>query len=555
MEGSSAISNLVRKEACPFPGCGSSDAFAIYDDGHGYCFSCNEFKSTEGGATPADSGSSDGVPKKGLLSVDYVSIPERKLTEETCRKWDYGIATDKFGNKVQVANYRAEDGTRVSQKLRTAKKEFTILGESKLPLFGKWLWPPNGKYVTVTEGELDALSVSQNWCHKWPVVSVPNGAASAKKAIRENLEYLNSFETVVLMFDMDEPGQKAARDCATLFKPGQVKIARLPDGLKDANEALQKGKGEALISAFWNAETFRPDGVLDSGAVLNRLKHSKSLAPVCGFFVSKLDGMTKSFRQGELITICAGTGIGKSEFIREQALYCRSRGLKIGYVALEESVERSALGLVGLQLNKPIKFDERPLDAPGFEVAWDSTIKDHFYFFDHFGSLEESNLLNRLRYLRVSCEVDVIFLDHISIVVSGMETGDERRTFDNLMTKLRSLSEETGVAIILISHLKRPASGTPLEEGGQTSLSLLRGSASIAQLSDTVIGLERDQQDEERKDITTIRLLKCRWTGHTGFAGAVSYNRETGRLVEVDKEDLEALAQNTGVDSAVTSPF
>ena len=406
-------------------------------------------------------------------------------------------------------------------------------------MYGQWLWERGGKYLTITEGEIDALTVSQLNNHKWPVVSVPNGAQSAARAIRQNIEWIESFDKVVFMFDTDDPGIKAAKQCAALLRPGKAKIARLP--YKDPNECLLKGAGSAIIESFWHAEEYRPDGILGSDAVLNRLRSTKSLMPVASFFVEKLDGMTKGIRCGELVTVCAGTGIGKSEFVREQALHCREKGLRIGYVALEESVERSALGLIGLKLNRPIKFDERPLETSGFEPAWESTIKDYFYFFDHFGSLEEENLINRLRYLRVGCQVDVIILDHISIVVSGMESVDERRTFDTLMTKLRSLSEETGVVVILISHLKRPISGTPLEEGGQTSLSLLRGSASIAQLSDTVIGLERNQQDEERKDITTIRLLKCRWTGNSGVAGSLVYNRVTGRMIEIEPEQEKML--------------
>jgi len=529
-------SKLIRHQACD--NCASSDACAVFDDGHKYCFSCSTY-------FPGDIAVIISVPnedrlprpKPALKEYSCISIPERKLTEESCKKWSYG--TDSAGN--HVANYLEPGSSEtVAQKLRTKDKKFTILGDAKkMSLYGQWLWQKGGKYLTITEGEIDALSVSQVNNHKWPVVSVPNGAQAAPKAIRENLEWVESFDTVVFMFDTDEPGIQAAKACAAILKPGKAKIARLP--CKDPNECLQKGLGSAIIESFWHAEEFRPDGILGADAVLNRLRSTKSLQPVAGFFVKKLDIMTKGMRAGELVTVCAGTGIGKSEFVRELAFNCRERGLKIGYVALEESVERSALSLVGLKLNRPIKFDERPLETPGFEEAWEGTIKDYFYFFDHFGSLEEGNLLSRLRYLRVGCQVDVIILDHISIVVSGMETGDERRSFDTLMTKLRSLSEETGVVVVLISHLKRPATGTPLEEGGQTSLSLLRGSASIAQLSDTVIGLERDQQNELTKDVTTVRLLKCRWTGFTGFAGCVVYNHETGRLIEIDKEQEKLL--------------
>jgi twinkle protein len=127
-----------------------------------------------------------------------------------------------------------------------------------------------------------------------------------------------------------------------------------------------------------------------------------------------------------------------------------------------------------------------------------------------------------------------IVLDHLSIVVSGISSsdgGDERRLIDNTMTALRSLVEELGCGMILVSHLKRPE-GRGHEEGAQTSLAHLRGSAAIAQLSDLVIGLERNQQDKETRDVTQVRILKNRFTGETGLAVALHYDRGTGRLSE-----------------------
>ena len=52
--------------------------------------------------------------------------------------------------------------------------------------------------VVVTEGELDAMSVSQCQNNKFPVVSVPSGAASAKKYIKRELEWLSKFESIIL---------------------------------------------------------------------------------------------------------------------------------------------------------------------------------------------------------------------------------------------------------------------------------------------------------------------------------------------------------------------
>lgn len=523
-------SNFIGHVGCEK--CGSSDGNAAYDDGHTYCFVCRSSATSEDGEGsvqfPAVSRA------LGLIeNIEYSAIPKRGLHEATCKRWGYGFGIDKGGARVHVATYRDASGIAVAQKIRGANKTFAIRGNGKaMPLYGKWLWPAgSAKMIVVTEGELDALSVSQLTGLKWPVVSVPNGASGAAKACQTDLEYLESFSTVVFMFDNDAPGKTAAQECAALLAPGKAKIAVLP--LKDANECLVAGRGEEVIQAQWRAVPYRPDGIIDSDSVMAKLAVTKGIRTMCSFPLEPLTVLTKGMRPGEIVTICSGSGMGKTEFTREIALHARDAGLKIGYVALEESVERTALGLVGMRMGRQIRMLESPLLESGFQEAWDSTVKDYFFFFDHFGSLDSDNLLAKLRYLRVGCGVDVIVLDHISIVVSNMETDDERLSIDRLMTRLRSLSEETGVVILLVSHLKQPT-GRPLEEGGQTSLSLLRGSRSIGQLSDTVIGLERNQQDADGdRDTTTIRLLKCRWTGCTGIAGGMKYDHNSGRMTAI----------------------
>lgn len=114
---------------------------------------------------------------------------------------------------------------------------------------------------------------------------------------------------------------------------------------------------------------------------------------------------------------------------------------------------------------------------------------------------------------------------------------NERRTIDVLMTKLRSLVEETGVGMVLVSHLKRPPGEKGHEDGVQVRLSHLRGSGSIGQLSDSVIGLEGNQQDEEHKNIRTIRCLKDREGGETGILGYAKYIPDTGRLLPEEVEE------------------
>ena len=175
------------------------------------------------------------------------------------------------------------------------------------------------------------------------------------------------------------------------------------------------------------------------------------------------------------------------------------------------------------------------LNAEQFKSTFDDTLgTQRVFFYDHWGSLDGDNLINKIRYMARGCGCNYVVLDHISIVVSGMEGGDERRMIDNTMTKLRALAEEVNVGILMVSHLKRPQGNRGHEDGAKTSMAQLRGSAGIGQLSDIVIGCERDQQSEN-PNTTTVRVLKNRWTGETGIACYLEYDKDTGRMTETEQ--------------------
>tara|TARA_R110002020_G_scaffold20231_4_gene69219 strand:+ start:12627 stop:14282 length:1656 start_codon:yes stop_codon:yes gene_type:complete len=524
-------------EHIPCPSCGSQDNLAMYDDGHGYCFTpgCG-YHQTEVGETSI-------TQRKEKMKMDFVTgertpLQKRCLSQDTVNKWDYQIGTFK-GKKVQIANYRkAGSGEVVAQKLRFSNKDFLFIGDTKQAnLFGKHLFS-KGKMIVVTEGEIDAMSVSQAQGNKWPVVSISTGSGGAKRCLQREIEYLEGFETIILMFDQDEAGKKAVEECVPLFSPGKVKIAHLP--LKDASEMLQEGKEKDIISAIWSAQVWRPDGIVD-GRDLWHLISSEDTVESFPYPYSGLNSMTQGLRRGEIVTITAGSGVGKSQICREIGYSMMLQGQKLGYLALEENNKRTALGFVGLYLNKPIHLQNVECTTEELKEGFDNVVgTGNLFLYDHWGSVEPEHLFNKIRYLVRGMECDCIILDHISIVISGLTSGgDERRMLDFVMTKLRSLVEELQCALILVSHLRRPSGDRGHEEGVQTSLNQLRGTHGIAQLSDIVIGCERNQQSEDHPNLTTVRILKNRWTGETGICNAVEYSKETGRMVEVSTDNFE----------------
>jgi len=206
----------------------------------------------------------------------------------------------------------------------------------------------------------------------------------------------------------------------------------------------------------------------------------------------------------------------------------------IGLMFLEESVKKTAKSIMSLAIDKPLHLPDAVVEESELERAFKETLgTGRVYLFDHFGSTDINNIVNRVRYMAKALGCSYVFLDHISIIVSSQENGDERKAIDECMTKLRMLVQETGISLFVVSHLKRPENKGH-EEGAATSLAQLRGSGSIAQLSDMVIGLERNGQAEDliERHTTRVRVLKNRFSGMTGPACSLLYDKNTGRMLE-----------------------
>jgi twinkle protein len=520
------------------PQCGSRKAGTIYDDGSFHCHKCkhNTHAKKEGPLPKMIGRPAGGYPMIELGEVK--PLTKRKISLETCEKFGYSTGICK-GETVQVAVYRDSAGKPIAQHIRFKNKDFVWRGDAekaKLILFGRHLWRDKGKMIVITEGEIDAMSVSQLQGNKYPVVSVPNGAQSADDAIRANIDWLEQFDRVVFMLDNDEAGKKAAQVCAGLISPGKAFIADLP--LKDANDMLRADRGKEVIDAIWGAKEFRPDGIL-CGSELWEAVNDTSAFESTPYPWAGLNRILRGLRKREVCTFAAGTGVGKSEVVRQIAAHMHDHeDQRIGYIALEESKQRTALGFIGLELGQRLHVDGVS-DVPQEELkkAFEKTIGSGRYFlYDHWGSLDRPNLISRVRYFARGCKCSVVVIDHISIVVSGLEIDDERKAIDVLMTDLRSLAEELAISLIVICHVRR-IDGKSHEEGAQMSLAHLRGSGAIAQLSDTVVGLERDQQDEDNPNVTTVRVLKNRHTGETGVACYLNYDTETGRLTETEQPE------------------
>lgn len=510
-------SEFLRHEPCD--NCGSSDANSLYSDGHSYCFSCHHYVHGDGNVSHSYTNI--------MLQGDPVRLKGRNLTEETCKK--YRIYKD--GDLLRFHYYSA-DGQLVGAKVKTKDKQFRYEGDTDGTFFGQHLFPTSGKRVVITEGELDAASCYQAM-PGWSMVSLPSGAASAKKSIQKNLEWLQGYAEVCLFFDNDEAGYRAIQEAASVLPPGKVTIANLNHDYKDASDALQAKDTMAICKAIWDAKPYRPDGIVDARNLLE-LVTTPNPPNDHDYPFNGLNEKLHGIRYGELVTITAGSGIGKSSFCRDLCTNLLKKGERVGYVALEESNRRTALGLMSSALGKAYHLGEYSREE--LTKAYEATLSDwNLFLFDGFGSFDPDIIYNRIEYLASGFDTKVIFLDHLSILLSGLD-GDERRMIDSTMTKLRSLVERTGITLFLVSHLRRTTSDVNHEEGARVTLGQLRGSAAIAQLSDACIALERDQQSGSTDNATTVRVLKNRYSGEVGVACSLSYDLDTCKFHETKPE-------------------
>mgnify|MGYP003136157479 CR=1 FL=1 len=540
------VSQWPSRGSCPE--CGASKANVQHEDGHSYCFSCQtrfnkseENRNTSFKVINMSTETVLGRKTTGLIS----DIPDRKISKETAKK--YNTQVKKTGNIIthHIYQYFDEKGNHIANKIRQVQDK-KIWSEGKISeavLFGQNMFNQTGKYITVCEGELDAMSAYELMGSKWPCVSIKNGAAAALENCKQAFDYLNKFETIVLCFDNDRPGKESAQKVAQIFEPNKCKIVSLE--LHDANEYLKTGQREKFTQAWWNSKAYTPAGIINL-ADLGESLYDEFDCEICLYPWPKMNEKTYGLRTGELITFTSGAGMGKSSIIRE-LMYHLMMNTKdgIGVLALEESIRNTAFSIMSVEANARLYIKEVRKKFTDKQLRdWQKkTINTkRFYAFDHFGSISNDEILDRVRHMAKALDCKWIFLDHLSILVSGQEdNGDERKSIDILMTKLRALVEETGIALILVSHLRRPAGDRGHEEGKEVSLSHLRGSASIAHLSDSVIALERNQQaeDEYTANTTTIRILKNRYTGDTGVSCYLHYDKDTGRMTQVDNPFME----------------
>jgi twinkle protein len=471
-----------------------------------------------------------------LITGDVRALRQRGISEETARHFGYKVGSYR-GQQVHICPLHNLKGKLVAQQLRTQDKEFPILGDfTEMPMFGTKLWN-KGKKLIISEGSIDAMSISQVQDNKWPVISLPNGAGGAAKTIAANLPYFNGYEEIILMFDGDDAGEKAVAACAPLFPAGKCFVATI-NGYKDANEALMDGNSRAILEAMWGAKVYRPDGIVSLSDIREELE--KPVEWGMSWYLDTLNKVTYGRRKGEVYCVGAGTGVGKTDFLTQQIVHDMYVLEKtVGIFFLEQMPVETAIRIAGKQAGKMFHIPDGDWTKEERSQALDElTEADRLRMYDSFGVCEWDVVKSNIEYMHHAEGIEIFYIDHLTALATGQGT-DERVELERITSDIAKLAKRLNIIIIMVSHLATP-DGKPHEEGGRVSIRHFKGSRAIGFWCHFMFGLERNQQAEDltERQTTTFRVLKDRYTGQaTGLTFPLNYNHQTGKLYEASPFD------------------
>ena len=246
----------------PCKSCNSSDAVSINKDGSAKCFSCHTwYIKYDENITGEEMTDTTLLNSHGGV---FAPLSDRSISKETAQKYGVKVVYASDGAIAQhIYPYYINNETTATKIRYIRDKKFSVNGSfTGTGLFGENIFKEGGKYITLVEGECDAMAAYELLGSKWAVVSIKRGASSAVKDVKESIEYLESFDNIVICFDQDKAGEEAARKVASIIKPGKAKIISLPTGFKDANEMLRKNQIREFTRVWWDAKLFTPSGII-----------------------------------------------------------------------------------------------------------------------------------------------------------------------------------------------------------------------------------------------------------------------------------------------------
>ena len=506
----------------PCPNCNSSDAFSFnVEKGVGKCFSCSEPYPKRG--VKYDEETLAKYPLKGAVepterpvsgSMKFVGM--RGIDAQTMEA--YGVLTRVVDGKPVAQEYTYPSG---GVKVRSLPhKGFSVRGAFKSDeLFGMNLFTlGSSKRLTITEGELDALSAYQmlggsSGRYENVVVSLPS--ASPSKNLWANVkDWVDAFEEIILSVDNDERGNEIAEKINNLWPN---KVRRVDHGkYKDANEFLQAGKGAEFKSAWWNAPKYVPDNVLHSSSDLLELFDKQENHIYVPTGIAEFDAKAMGLMQGHFTVFKAPTGIGKTELMRFLEWNFLQKGVSFATMHLEETKLRSVLGLVSYDLGdnltrKDLVEGKGRVDdvRESIKRLGDSELYYQYFLKDGQG---EEELIANIRLFKEAYGCRFVLFEPIQDVISVSSEENKESRLAELAVRLSKVAADLNVGIVTIAHTN---------EDGDVKYCKM-----IGQRASMIVRLDRDKDAEDEVDRNTTRLYieKNRPTSEEGYAGSMLFD-------------------------------
>jgi len=539
------MSSVISRAQCPQ--CANKgednnkDNLAIFDDGHTHCFKC-EYHTKGNQPFRATKTTEQDDSWLEEYKGDYFPLTDRRIRAETLEKYKVKVEVDDDGKDIKHHYpYFNQKGDMCGIKTRLVKgKRFFGKGDTSKDnqLFGQHLIKPGGIAITICEGELDAMSAYEMFGNKYNFVSINNGANCIDN-IKANLEFLDSFESVVLCFDDDEAGREAAKKVAPIIGQNKCKILTLSKH-KDASEYLVAGDGREFQQEWWEAKPYTVSGVasLDDMRLALLDYRETELIPLPDSF-GNLQEMTKGgLARGELTSIIAHTSIGKTTILNE-LIYHFATGTneKIGCFMVEDNIDETIRKVVSvhrrenLQLVKPKDIDVDSVMEDAVKVGFGSKVQ---LYDDGGGSIDIDEMFSKIRYFIKGLGCTVILVDPLHTAIKNLSN----ENIEEVMDRFIKLCKETKACIILSTHTRKPDDGSHPHKISEYDV---KGSGAIPQACHNNILFSRDKLAEnpvERNSIR-IRVPKLRRTGQTGEGGWSYFDNITGRLQKGDNPMIQ----------------
>lgn len=473
------------------------------------------------------------------------ALPERKLRQEYLEYFGIKIGVSEQDGNTPVSHYYPyyKDGELTGYKVRLIEdKRMWSVGDLKdVSLFG---WDmaiqAGGKKLFITEGEMDAVALFQifkdhnrgtPYADMCPaIVSLAHGAGGAAKELGKHIKDIRkTFKEIILVFDNDEPGRKAAEEVIRIIPDAMV--ATLP--CKDANDALIEGRSKAA----YNACQFNAQKPKNTRLVMGRevIEAARKETP-WGFTYpyKSLTDLTRGQRWGETVYWGAGVKMGKSELLNDLVAHnIIEHGWKVFVAKPEESNKRTLQGVVGKVANRIFHDPKIPFDYDAFDAAV-PLIADNLIMLNLYQELSWENLQADIR-AAVLEGAKAVFIDPITVLTNGVDAASANTLLQKFAQGLAQLAMDLNVIVHIFCHLKSPDAGPAHERGGEVLSHQFAGSRAMMRACHTMIAMQGNKDPNlspEERNMRTLVLLEDRATGSSGKV-PIYWDNTTGAFCEI----------------------